>query len=132
MTAYYVDTSVLGRVLLRHSSKAVAWFEDAAESEELISSRLSKTELTRLIRREDMSIAERDEVLDFVALVPIDHAVLTEAEAIVPHLRTLDSIHVATALRSGVEDLVVVSHDARMLAVARQLGFTVSDPCAEE
>ena len=79
-----------------------------------------------------MSIAERDEVLDFIALVPIDHAVLTEAEAIVPHLRTLDAIHVATALRSGVEDLVVVSHDARMLAVARQLGFTVSDPCAEE
>lgn len=52
MTAYYIDTSIAGRAMLRHSQNAVCWFEDAAESGELISSRILKTELTRLARRE--------------------------------------------------------------------------------
>lgn len=132
VTTYYVDTSVLGRVLLRHSPTAVAWFEDAAENDELVSSRLLKTELTRLIRRESLTMADRDELLDYVATIPLDHAVLTEAEAIVPHVRTLDAIHLASALRSGIEDIVVASHDGRMLEVARLMGFAVTDPCAED
>lgn len=132
MTTYYADTSVLGRVMLRHSSRAVRWFEDAAEAHELVSSRLLKTELTRLARREGVPFAERDEVLDFIGLIPMDHAVLTEAEAIVPHVRTLDAIHLGSALRSGIEDVVIVSHDARMLDVAEQMGLETLDPCAGE
>lgn len=130
MTVYYVDTSVLGRAVLRQPRSAVAWFESAVEAHDLISSRLLKTEMTRLVRREGMAITERDEVLDFIAMVPVDHAILTEAEAIVPHVRTLDAIHLATALRSGIEDLVIASHDRHMLDVAQQIGFTTFDPCA--
>jgi len=132
MTTFYVDTSVAGRAMLRHSPRAVKWFEDAAESDELVSSRLLKTELTRLARREEVPLAERDEVLDFIGVIPVDHAVLIEAEAIVPHVRTLDAIHLGTALRSGIEDLVIVSHDARMLEVAADLGLSTFDPCAGE
>ncbi|WP_026372587.1 hypothetical protein [Agrococcus lahaulensis] len=47
MTTFYVDTSVAGRAMLRFSPRAVSWFEEAAESDELVSSRLLKTELTR-------------------------------------------------------------------------------------
>jgi uncharacterized protein len=128
VSAFYLDTSVAARVMLRHSERAVAWFEDAAEHDELIASRLLKTELTRVARREGVPFSERDEVLDFVGLVPLDHAVLVEAEAIVPHVGTLDAIHLGAALRSGIEDLVVASHDARMLGVAAQMGFTTLDP----
>lgn len=132
MTAYYVDTSIAGRAMLRHSSRAVAWFEDAAESDQLVSSRLLKTELTRLARREGIPFTERDEVLDYVGIIPMDHAVLIEAEAIVPHLRTLDAVHLGSALRAGIEDVVIVTHDARMLDVAAQMGFSTFDPCAGE
>lgn len=131
MTSYYVDTSVLGRVLLRESPAATKWFLDAAECGELLSSRLLRTELTRLIRRERLAISDRDEILDFVATVPLDHAVLTGAEAIVPHVRTLDAIHLASALRTGLEDLVIVTHDARMQEVAGLIGFDVFDPCTD-
>ncbi len=129
MTAFYVDTSVAGHAMLRQSAPAVAWFEDAAEAHELVSSRLIKTELTRLARRELVPFAVRDEVLDFIGLIPVDHAVLMEAEAIVPHVRTLDAIHLGAALRSGIEGLIVASHDARMLEVATQMGFETVDPC---
>lgn len=131
MTAFYVDTSIAGHAMLRQSVSAVAWFEGAAESHELVSSRLIRTELTRLARRELVPFAVRDEVLDFIGLLPVDHAVLLEAEAIVPHVRTLDAIHLGSALRSGIEDLIMVSHDARMLEVATQMGFTTLDPCGE-
>jgi hypothetical protein len=33
---------------------------------------------------------------------------------------------------SGIEDLVVVSHDSRMLDVARDMGFTTLVRCAGE
>ena len=132
MTAYYVDTSIAGRAMLRHSPHVVDWFEDAAEAGELISSRILKTELTRLARREGIPFAERDEVLDYIGMIPMDHAVLNQAEAIVPHVRTLDAIHLGAALRSGIEDLIIVTHDVRMLDVAAQMGFATLDPCAGE
>lgn len=132
MTTCYVDTSIAGRAMLRHSPRAVDWFESAAESGALISSRILKTELTRLARRERVPFPERDLVLDYIGMIPIDHAVLMEAEAIVPHIRTLDAIHLGAALRSGIEDLVVVTHDARMMDVATQMGFATLDPCAGE
>nr|WP_242497863.1 type II toxin-antitoxin system VapC family toxin [Microbacterium protaetiae] len=124
-----MDTSVLGRVLLRHSPPALSWFEDAAEQGALVSSRLLRTEMTRLVRREGLRMRDRDEILDYVATIPLDHPVLMEAEAIVPHVRTLDAIHLASALRAGIEDLVVATHDARMLDVAEIMGFRVVDPC---
>lgn len=132
MTTFYVDTSIAGRAMLRHSPRAVSWFEDAAENDELLSSRLLKTELTRLARRERIPFSVRDEVLDFIDLIPMDHAVLTEAEAILAHVRTLDAIHLGAAMRAGSEDLVIVTHDLRMLDVAQQMGFTTFDPCAGE
>ncbi|WP_368732397.1 hypothetical protein [Microbacterium karelineae] len=67
-----------------------------------------------------------------MALVPVDHGILVEAEAIAPHVRTLDAIRLATALRSGIEGVVVASHDARMLSAARELAFTGFDPCEGE
>ena len=128
MTVFYLDTSVAVRVLFKQSTAAVLWFEDATANHSVVASRLLKTELTRVLRRESLDIALRDRIIDYVGLVHIDNAVLTEADAIVPHVRSLDAIHLASALRSGIDELVIVSHDAQMLAVARQLGFDVHDP----
>lgn len=47
-------------------------------------------------------------------------------------VRTLDAIHLGTALRSGIEDLVVVGPDARMLEVAVLMGFDTFDPCIDD
>ena len=130
MTRYcYLDTSVAVRILLGHSESAAAWFDDATEDEDTIvfSSRLLRTELTRVLRREGLPVGLRDEILDYLHVVPVDGTVLAEAEAIVPHVKTLDAIHLASAIRSGL-DATIVTHDTTMRSVADVIGFPVHDP----
>ncbi|MFC6705764.1 hypothetical protein [Flexivirga alba] len=43
-------------------------------------------------------------------------------------MKTVDAIHLASALQSGLEDLVIVSHGRNMSHVAQELGFEVFDP----
>lgn len=130
MTDYYLDTSVAIRIILGHSPDAAAWFDEttANQSDRVISSRLLRTEITRVLRREEIPTSDRDQIIDYVHMVPVDHAVLNEAEAIISHIRTLDAIHLASALRCGLDDLVIVTHDKNMAQVAEHLGFSVHDP----
>jgi predicted nucleic acid-binding protein len=130
VTDYYLDTSVAIRIILGHSSDAAAWFDDAtaSRSDRVISSRLLRTEITRVLRREGLPVSHRDQIIDYIHLAPVDHAILNEAEAIISHIRTLDAIHLASALRCGLDDLVIVTHDKNMAHVAEQLGFPVHDP----
>lgn len=51
------------------------------------------------------------------------------AEAITEHTKTLDAIHLATAVSLGAST-VMVSHDANVLQVARLLGLNTLDPIA--
>lgn len=133
MTSFYLDTSVAVRILLGHSPAAARWFDQLSShpSDRIVSSRLLGTELTRVLRREGLPVQLRTEILDHVDTLGIDHAVLQEAEAIIPHVRTLDAIHLAAALRSGIADLVIVTHDRVMRSVAEQIGFSVLDPVQE-
>lgn len=134
MTQYYLDSSVGIRILLGQSPAAARWFDSVTRSpvDQAMSSRILRTEMTRALRRLGEPLERRNDVLDYVATVPLDHAVLQEAEAIVPHLKTLDAIHLASALRIGVEGIVVCTHDRAMASVARQLGLDVDDPVTDD
>lgn len=134
MTAYYLDSSVGLRILLGHSPAAARWFDavTASAGDAVISSRLLRTEMTRVLRRVGEHVARRDTVLDHVGVVPIDHAVLQDAEAIVPHVKTLDAIHLASALASGIDDIVICTHDHTTRAVARELGLRTTDPVSDD
>ncbi len=125
MTLYYVDTSVALHVLAGHEA-ALSWFEDVAEHDELISSRLLQTEMTRVLRRDGRPVLDRYEVLNFIALVPINETVLNRAESIQSHIRTLDAIHLATAELIG--NVTVATHDKQMKAVAQDLAIRTVDP----
>ncbi len=128
--AYYLDTSIAVRILLGHSPKAARWFDTTTGDVDVsvVSSRLLRTELTRVLRREGHPVLDRDHILDRIGIIPLDHAVLNEAEAIISHVKSLDAIHLASALRSGLDDITIVTHDKNMTAVAEQLGFPVHDP----
>ena len=130
MTYFYLDSSIAVRIVLGHSAPAATWFDEATGDPEMsvISSRLLRTELTRVLRREGLSVRRRDALLDYVGILPISDALLAEAEAIIPHIKTLDAIHMASVIRSGL-DATVVSHDATMLSVAGELGYATLDPC---
>jgi predicted nucleic acid-binding protein len=86
--------------------------------------------VTRVLRREGLPVSRRDEVVDYVGTIPISDAILAEAEAIVPHVKTLDAIHLASLLHTGL-DATVVTHDANMRAVAEMLGYSTVDPVAD-
>jgi hypothetical protein len=129
---YLLDSSVAVRILLGHSPAAATWFADAAADPdvELLASRLLRTEVTRVLRREGLPVSRRDEVVDYVGTIPISDAILAEAEAIVPHVKTLDAIHLASLLHTGL-DATIVTHDANMRAVAEVLGYPTVDPVAD-
>lgn len=108
---------------------AEKWFDrvTADEDETVVSSRILRTELTRVLRREDRPVVERDAILDYLGVVRLTEGILTSAEAVSDHIKTLDSIHLASAIAMGSET-VVVTHDANLTKTAESLGFTTFDP----
>lgn len=131
MRRFLLDASVALRVILGHSPAAAAWIDkvNGDPDQGIIASRLLKTEITRVLRREQLPVSRRDALLDYVQLIPISDAVLAEAEAIVPHIKSLDAIHLASLIHTGI-DATVVTHDATMASVAELLGYPVVDPIA--
>lgn len=130
VTYHYLDSSVAVRIMFGHSASAAQWFDSTTgrDDDRVVSSRILRTEITRVLRRESLPVTGRDQILDYIDTIPLDHAVLQQAEAIIPHIRTLDAIHLASALRSGLDDLVITTHDETMKSVAVTLGFGIADP----
>jgi uncharacterized protein len=73
-------------------------------------------------------IAQAEEVLDAVALLPVDRALLAAAGALgEPTLRALDAIHLASAIDVSPLD-AFVSYDERQSAAARLAGLRTVAP----
>ena len=132
MNTFYLDTSVALRALLGHSPSAASWMDRTTADDQnlVVSSRILRTELTRVLRREGLPVARRDEVLDVLALVPVTDGVLAAADAIEQHIKTLDAIHLGSVIATGL-DATIVSHDRTMLDVATSLGYRTLDPVEE-
>lgn len=125
----YVDTSAVGRVLLGEPD-APAVLRDLAGFDQHVASRLLRIELRRLALRED-ALEAADRLLDGVALIPLDDAILTSSETLAPAtVATLDAIHLATAVRlaaAGVLD-TVMTYDRRLADGAAHHGLQVVAP----
>lgn len=129
MTTFLIDTSIAVRLVLGQSPCAARWFVERTEEPDasLIASRLLRTELTRVLRRDDRPLEYRDIVLEHIDLIPLTDGVLMAAESIIPHIKTLDALHLGSLIHTGI-DAVVVTHDANMRAVAEQIGYETFDP----
>jgi predicted nucleic acid-binding protein len=132
VTNYLLDPSVAVRILLGHSPAAARWFDAVIEDDDstVVASRLLRTELTRVLRREGIEPTRRDQIIAHVWTVPLSDAVFVGAETIVPHLKTLDALHLASLMNAG-RDAVVVTHDATMRSVAGSLGYHTFDPVTD-
>jgi uncharacterized protein len=129
VSALYLDTSVLGRVLLDEPDTA-AIRRELGRFERHISSRLLRVELRRLGLLNDM-LEYVDELLSGNVLIPLDETILTAAETIAPSMvRTLDAIHLATAVRlAGAGQLdALMTYDKQLAEGAREHGITVLAP----
>ncbi|NHT16310.1 type II toxin-antitoxin system VapC family toxin [Cellulomonas sp. IC4_254] len=126
---YYLDSSVALRAVLEvpERPRVLRWLDDRAG--QLVSSRLLRTEIVRVLRREQLPVSAAAALLSRVGLISLSDEVASVAESIERHVKTLDALHLATALVIG-DPVVVVTHDAGMAAVAGHLGLDVEDPVA--
>jgi predicted nucleic acid-binding protein len=135
---FYADASALVK-LVRDEPESNALRAFLAESG-IVSCELVLTELPRAIRRAaahdprlplDTLVTRAGELLDALALLPLDRGLLTAAGALSePALRALDAIHVAAAVDASPLD-AFVSYDERQSAAARLAGLrTVRPSCA--
>jgi predicted nucleic acid-binding protein len=131
----YADSSALVKLVRDEpeSDALRAFLVDA----DVVSCELVLAELPRAIRRAvaddprlplELLIARAGDLLDAVALLPVDRGLLAAAGAIAePALRALDAIHVAAAVDLSPLD-AFVSYDERQCAGARLAGLRTVQP----
>jgi predicted nucleic acid-binding protein len=125
----YLDSSAfLKLILLETESRALE--RSLTRSARLVSSALLETEARRAALRVDPRYLEIVEIrLASVTCVAVSRDVLVAAGSLRPAgLRSLDAIHLATALALGDELDYVVTYDERMAAAAEALGLEVRSP----
>lgn len=128
MIAYF-DASALGKLVVGEAESAAlaAWLTPI---EPVASSRLAVVEVHRAARVANPgaeSAARTRGVLESCLLVDATADVVdTAARLASARLRSLDAIHLATALRLGPDALV--AYDARLAEAARARGLTVLAP----
>lgn len=132
---FYLDASALVK-LVRDEPESAALRNFLGDAD-LVSCELVLAEVPRAVRRAaaknpelplDALIARAGEVLDALALLPIDRAVLEAAGALTePVLRALDAIHVVAAVSLMPLD-AFVSYDERQGAAARLAGLRTLAP----
>ena len=129
-----VDTSAALLVLLGQegAASAQAFLHRLASRERVTSSVLLQIEMMRALHRERLSLTIAQELLDGVELMPINDDVVERACAMTEELKSLDAIHLATALLldDPRDPVTVFTHDARLADAARSHGLAVFDPLA--
>lgn len=138
MPLFYVDASALVKVTA--GEQEVDDLNTYMEGAELASSELVLTEVPRALRRKviatpgfplEEALEQAEVLIDSLGLRPVDDALLIGAGMLAePALRSLDAIHVATALHLHPID-AFVTYDKRQAAVARLAGLRTVAPGAD-
>lgn len=124
----YVDASALVKLVVDEpeSPSMLHWY---AESERLASSRIGIIETHRAANRRAHDPSQVETVLRSVVILEVDDIVARRAARMAPAgLRTLDAIHLATALELGSEMDAFVTYDDRLAEAARTVGLPVVRP----
>jgi predicted nucleic acid-binding protein len=127
VTTAYLDASALVKLALKESeSAAVQSFID--QMDEVLTSRIGIIETRRAVTRSVGSDTAADVPLSSVAAIELDAPIAATAALLGPAaLRTLDAIHIATALTLYHLD-AFVTYDDRLADAAQSLGLPVASP----
>jgi predicted nucleic acid-binding protein len=126
----YLDASAVVKLLVREA-ETTALRRGLKSWPRRASSALLRVELLRTVRRAGlprlMEGARRQ--LASIDLIRLDDDLLERASEIEPStVRSLDAIHLATALDLGSDLAAVVTYDTRMSIAAQALGLPVIAP----
>ena len=125
----YLDTSALAKLVVAEpeTDALMAELRDA----DVVTSALARTELRRAVLRVgDIALDKRTAaVLASVDQLVIDDEVLDRAAGLPPpSMRSLDALHVASAVGIGDRLDGLVTYDQRMATAASALGVRVLSP----
>ncbi|MCU1690532.1 MAG: PilT protein domain protein [Jatrophihabitantaceae bacterium] len=132
MSIAYVDTSALVKLVVEEAETSAlrAWLVADGSPTTIVTSTLAVVELRRAARRHGevaTQLAER--VLDAVHHVSMVPEILASAASLQPAaLRTLDAIHLATALQIGSSLAAFIAYDTRLADAAIAAGLPVARP----
>jgi predicted nucleic acid-binding protein len=124
----YVDASALVKLVIAEP-ESVAMERWYVESGRVLTSRVGIVETRRAAARRSHDALHLDHVLDRIEVVALDQLIAAHAATIRPvAVRTLDAIHLATALAAQPDLDAFVTYDDRLAAAARDLGLPVVSP----
>src|SRR5258708_7012739 len=129
MGVTYLDSSAIVKLAVAEP-ESTALRRHLRRRRPLVSSALSRTEVLRaLLPAGAAAIASGRSALADIELARVNDRVLNAAAALLPsELRSLDAIHLATAIHLGGDLRQLVTYDERMADVARALGLRTASP----
>jgi len=126
----YLDTSAAMKLLVeeRESHALASYLQSAGQELTLVASWLLSTELHCAASRhpEDVDAASVGLVLETLTLVDLTRGDLLTAGTLPGRLRSHDSVHLAIALRLGVDELI--TYDGELQRAAEAVGLRVARP----
>ncbi|AKT50967.1 type II toxin-antitoxin system VapC family toxin [Arsenicicoccus sp. oral taxon 190] len=126
----YLDTSAALKLLVDESESAAladALTRGARDGDRLVASMLLHTELhCALGRRRELDPVSVRDTLDAVTLVDVTRDDLMRAASSGWGLRSADAIHLATALRLDVDEML--TYDDELAAAAQRAGLRANGP----
>jgi len=127
----YLDSAAVVKLVRREPSTAalVSWLQ-ARSGVPLVSSTLVEVEVPRALRRTvPGALPAVPATLARLYRLEMDSTVRAAAASFAdPHLRTLDAIHLATAMQIAAQLQSFVTYDGRLLASAQLAGLPVASP----
>jgi predicted nucleic acid-binding protein len=128
----YLDSSAIVK-LMRVEPETSALETVLAHLDGVVTSSLSVVEITRAVRRVgNRKLLQRvEDIIDSLVLIDLNGGIVASAGGVAPpELRSLDAIHLATAISLDFQDgeLEFITYDQRLAAAARKAGLTVSAP----
>lgn len=129
MTTFaYLDASAIVKLVLTEPESAdmARWY---VESERVSTSLVGIIETRRAVARRAHDALHLERILGSVEVVGVTPRIGERAAAIAPAtVRTLDAIHLATALAAMPDLDAFVTYDDRLAEAARALGLPVVSP----
>jgi predicted nucleic acid-binding protein len=124
-----VDSSALVKLVVEEPESA-ALLELFGRDPVQVASALVEVEVVRAVRRSVPSLLPQAErVVSQIAVIDVSDTIRARARLLDPvTLRSLDALHLATALQVGDDLDAVVTYDSRMAEAGRIVGLRVVSP----
>lgn len=115
--------------LVQQETESEALIEALVRWPHQVSSAVAEVEIRRAARRTGQPPPRAEDVVARLGLLPLDEEVRLAAGGVgAPSLRSLDAIHLASALSLGDDLGAFCCYDGRLIADAEAAGLTVLSP----